>query len=57
MELSGFNIKKFLMFSQKKSFLTYQKTELSYISGNGNHKNFFHFKLEKSNKIHPEKIS
>ena len=31
MELSGSNIKKFLIFSQKKSFLIFQGT--SYISG------------------------
>ena len=48
MELSGSNIKKFLIFSQKKAFLIFwetkilkkfvifQETELSYISGNGN---------------------
>ena len=34
MELSGFSIKKFLTFSQKKSFLIFQETELFYISGN-----------------------
>ena len=48
MELSGSNIKKFLIFSQKKAFLIFwetkilkkfvifQEMELSYISGNGN---------------------
>ena len=50
MKLSSSNIKKFLIFSQKKTFLTFRKTEapkkffilqereLSYISGNGNPK-------------------
>ena len=36
MELSGSNIKKFLIFSQKKAFLIFPKMELSYILGNGN---------------------
>ena len=50
MELSSFNIKKFLIFSQNKALLIFQETEtpkkcvifrekeLSYISGNGNPK-------------------
>ena len=45
MELSGSNIKKFVIFSQKKAFLRnpekfliFQETELSYISGNENPK-------------------
>ena len=36
MELSSSNIKKFLIFSQKKAFLIFQQMELSHISGNGN---------------------
>ena len=36
MELSSSNIKKFLIFSQKKAFLIFREIELSYISGNGN---------------------
>ena len=36
MGLSGSNIKKFLIFSQKKVFLIFQKVEFSYILGNGN---------------------
>ena len=36
MELSGSSIKKFLIFFQEKSFLLFQETELSYVSGNGN---------------------
>ena len=48
MELSGSNIKRFLIFSQKKSFhifretetlkkfLLFQEMKLSYISGKGN---------------------
>ena len=55
MELSGFNIKKFIKFSQKKDFvifqetetpkklLTFQKTDFSYILGNGNPKKLFVF--------------
>ena len=50
MELSSPNIKKFLIFSQKKAFLMFQErdtpkkfflskeTEVSYISGKGNPK-------------------
>ena len=33
MEFSDSNIKKFLIFYQKKAFLIFQETELSYISG------------------------
>ena len=52
MELFGFDIKKFLIFFQKKGFLIFQETEtsdkififqeteLSHISGNGNPKKF-----------------
>ena len=36
MELSSSNIKKFLLFSQKKAFLIFQETESFYTSGNGN---------------------
>ena len=36
MGLSGSSIKKFLIFPQKESFIIFQETELSYISGNGN---------------------
>ena len=36
MQLSSSNIKKFLIFSQKKAFLIIREMELSYISGNGN---------------------
>ena len=55
MELSGSNIKKFFLFSQKKAFLIFretettkklfifQETELSYISGNGNPKKLLIF--------------
>ena len=41
MELSGCNVKKFLIFSQKKACLIFRETEkeLFYISGN-----FLHFK-------------
>ena len=43
MELSGSNVKKFLIFSQKKAFLIFWEKEtskqISYISGNGNSKN------------------
>ena len=42
MELSGSCIKKFVIFSQKKSFLIFQKTELNDISGNKNPKNTFY---------------
>ena len=38
MELSGSSIKKFLIFSQEKSFVIYQETKLCYISGNENPK-------------------
>ena len=43
MELSGSNIKKFLIFSQKKIFITFQETELFYISENGNQEKIFIF--------------
>ena len=55
MELSGSNIKKFLIFSQKKAFLIFRETEtpkkflifqemeLSYISRSGNPKKFLIF--------------
>ena len=55
MELSGSNIKKFFLLSQKKAFLIFretettkklfifQETELSYISGNGNPKKLLIF--------------
>ena len=55
MELSGCNIKKFLIVSQKKAFfifreteipkkiLIFQETELSYISGNRNPKRLLIF--------------
>ena len=55
MEFSGSSIKKFLIFSQKKAFLifwetetpkkkfTFQETELSYISRNGNPKELLLF--------------
>ena len=55
MELSSSNIKKFLIFSQKKDFLIFRETEtpkkflifqereLSYISGNGNPKRLLIF--------------
>ena len=36
MELSGPNIKKFLIFSQKKAFPIFRKMELFYVLGNGN---------------------
>ena len=36
MECSGSNIKKFLIFSQKKAFLIFREVERSYIPGNGN---------------------
>ena len=36
MKLSNYNIKKFLIFSQKKAFLIFREMELSYILGNGN---------------------
>ena len=34
MELSGYNIKKFFIFSQKKAFLIFLEMELFYVSGN-----------------------
>ena len=55
MELSLPNVRRFLIFSQKKTFLIFQKTEspkkffytpgtkLSYISGNGNTKKLLIF--------------
>ena len=55
MELSNSNIRKFLIFFQKKAFLIFRETEtlkkffifweekLSYISGNGNPKKFLIF--------------
>ena len=55
MELSSSNIKKFLIFSQKKALLTFretetpkkflifQKTKRSYTPGNGNHKKLLVF--------------
>ena len=55
MELSNFNIKKFLILSTKKAvlifqerktpkkFFIFQETELSSISGNGNPKKFLIF--------------
>ena len=55
MELSNFNIKKILIFSQEnaflifretktpKKFLIFQETELSHISGNGNPKKLLIF--------------
>ena len=36
MELSSSNIKKFLIFSQKKAFLIFREMELPYILGNEN---------------------
>ena len=36
MQISGSNIKKFLIFSQKKAFLTIWEMELFYILGNDN---------------------
>ena len=36
MKFSSSNIQKFLMFSAKKAFVIFQKTELFYISENGN---------------------
>ena len=36
MELSSSNIKKFLVFSQKKAFLIFWEMELLYILGNSN---------------------
>ena len=36
MEPSGFNIKKFLIFSRKKALLIFRKMKLFYILGNGN---------------------
>ena len=36
MELSGSNIKKFLIFSQRKAFLIFWKMELFYILGDAN---------------------
>ena len=59
MELSGCNVKKFLIFSQKKACLIFRETEkeLFYISGN-----FLHFKkllseLKKKKKHPPLKNS
>ena len=43
MELSGSNVKKFLIFSQKNAFLIFKESELSYISGNGNPKKLLIF--------------
>ena len=62
MELSGSNIKKFLIFSQKKSFFIFretktlkkffmsQETGLFYIPGNANPKNELHFKKSNEKK-------
>ena len=36
MELSGYNIEKFLIFSQKEAILIFREMELFYISGNRN---------------------
>ena len=36
MELSSSDIKKFLIFSQKKHFLIFREIEIFYISGKGN---------------------
>ena len=36
MELSSYNINKFLMFSQSKAFLIFQEMELCYMLGYGN---------------------
>ena len=56
MGLSGSSIEKVFVFSQKKAFLIFwemetpkkflifQETELSYISGNRNPKNFLYFR-------------
>ena len=70
MELSSSNTKKFLTFSQKKTFfiframetpkkfLVFQETKLSYISGNGNSKKLliFHINFPSSkNKKNPKK--
>ena len=44
MEFFNSNIKEFLIFSQKKAFLTFRETGLSYISGSGNPKNFIYFR-------------
>ena len=43
MELSGANIKKIPIFSQKKTFLIFGEMELFYILGNGNPKKFLIF--------------
>ena len=45
MELSDSEIKKFLIFFQKKTFLIFQETELSYNSGKGSpEKNVLYFR-------------
>ena len=36
MELSSSNIRRFLIFSQKKAFLIFQEMKISHISGNRN---------------------
>ena len=57
MELSSSNIKKFLIFSQKKAFFIFQEMKISHISGNKNtekypyfsgNKNFLYFKKQKT---------
>ena len=58
MELSGSNIKRIIIFSQRKAFIMFRKMEPSYISGNGTlhlpaqtHKK--HKKKEKSPRKNP----
>ena len=42
MELSGSNIRKFPIFSQKKPFLILLEMECFYVLGNGNPQKVFH---------------
>ena len=51
MELSSSNIKKILIFSQKKAFLKFPEMEpskISHASGNGNPEKFLIFSQEKT---------
>ena len=57
MELSGSNIKRIIIFSQRKAFIMFRKMEPSYISGNGTlHLPAQTHKKHKKKKNHPEKI-
>ena len=48
MELSGSNIRKFLIFSQKKPFLILLEMECFYVLGNRNPEKVFHISENKA---------